>query len=183
MPPIVTWLLNRVDEMRAVVPKDINQLIDAFAGRTTALDEQVTSRMLAPTVVEKRCTTDTAINSGAETDITGATITLTPAIASMALVLGTFDIDGGTAVDIFVGLLDVDGTNEGAAVVYGVPTAGGDRKSLCQHWIVPLTAASHTLKLQAYRASGTGSATVVATHTKLTVILLGDANVTNDTSS
>lgn len=183
MPPIVTWILNRVDEMRAVVPKDVNQIIDAFAGRTTALDEKITSRMLAPTIIEQRCTAGTTTSGTTETDLTGATISVTPAIASVALVIGVFRVSSHTVDgDQFLGLLDVDGTNEGAAAVINA-TGVASRQTFTQIWLVPLTAAAHTLKLQALRNSGTGTITFGSVSSKLIVMVLGDAGAVNDASS
>lgn len=145
-------------------------------------DEGITSRMLAPVVIEQRCTGNTTINSGTDTDLTGATMSVTPAIASMAVVFGVFDFSGGSVGDLYRGVLDVDGANEGALAIYDVAVVSSSL-TLVQVWVFPLTAAAHTIKLQGRRDGGAGSCTVIATHTKLVLILVGDANVTNDTSS
>ena len=148
---------------------------------TSLADESVTSRMWAPVVIEQRCTTTTTIASATPADITGATISVTPAIASMALVIGIFDVNVGTASDVYLGILDVDGVDEIAnAAIRGEATA---LATVSQIWVFPLTAASHTIKLQCARSSGTGTGTFYSPHTKLVLILMGDANVTNDTSS
>ena len=73
--------------------------------------------------------------------------------------------------------MDVDGSNE-TAVVRFRGTGTTDRKTLTQIWMVNLTAASHTLKLQGARAAGTGAMTVFANHTRMMIYLVGDANVT-----
>ena len=147
-----------------------------------ALDEIITSRMLAPLVLEQRATADTTFTADVtEGDLTGATVTFTPDIASMAVVWGYFDVDVTTAGGGFIGILDVDGSNEGAQAIYN-PT-DDDRCLLSQVWVFPLTAASHTVKLQGRQIAASGATIAKATHTKLVVWLIGDANVTDDTSS
>lgn len=147
---------------------------------TTAkiLDENVTSRKLAPTIISKQASADvTSIST--EVDITGCTTTFTPAIASSAIVYGIFYFNSGSAAnDIFYGSLNVDGSNEAELVRYVVPTSGGGG-TFAQIWVVSLSATSHTLKLRAGRTSGTGTAAVRQVHTKLLVSLVGDANVTD----
>lgn len=145
-------------------------------------DENITSRKLAPVLVEKSSTANTTINSGTDTDITGASISVTPAIACMAIVWATFDMYATTAGDIYAGRLKVDGVNQGAEVLYQT-TGANHRHTLGQHWVFPLTAAAHTIKLQAARSAGSGSCLVYSAHTKLTLLLIGDANAVDDTSS
>ena len=143
-------------------------------------DEGVTSRKLAPTVIIETCTGNVTINAGTDIDITGCTTTFTPAVASTALVVGTFTWNNpSTTSTEFKGMLDVDGANETSASYIPVP-AGYTKWTTSQVWLVNLTAASHTLKLQATRTVGTGSnsITIMADDTRLTVFLLGDANVT-----
>lgn len=148
------------------------------AGSDPLSDESIISRKLAPTVVEVQATANTTINSATDTDITGATITLTPAIASMAIVIGVFGWEDPSDTSHWVGLLDVDGANEGAQSVHTSNGSGELRAATTQIWVVPLTAASHTLKLQALRGGGTGTIIVGDANTKLVVILVGDAYVT-----
>ncbi len=147
------------------------------SGSVTIQDESITSRRLAPTTIEKPCTGNTLINSGSDTDITGCTTTFTPAIASVAIVIGTFGFINMSANDIYVGVLDVDGSNEAQQVNISSTGSGTERHMGTQIWIVPLSVASHTLKLQASRATGAGTATVQAALTTMVVILIGDANV------
>ena len=145
-------------------------------------DERVASRNLAPTIVEQRCTANVTTSGGTTVDVTGATITLTPAIASMAIVWGVFDIENGVAGDVYLGTCVADaGPAEGATMVH--KAAANTRVTIGNIWVIPLTAASHTIKLQIARASGSGTATVRANNSKLVLWLVGDANVTNDVSS
>lgn len=150
----------------------------SFNDGTGIATETILSSHLAPTIINKNCSGDTTINSGSDTDITGATATFTPAIASYAIVLGVFDFKtNSTANDLFSGLLDVDGSNQSAIATWKVPTSGG-QGTIPQLWLVSLSAVSHTLKLQALRVSGSGSSVVAATNSHLTIFLYGDNNVT-----
>ncbi|KKN55501.1 hypothetical protein LCGC14_0581760 [marine sediment metagenome] len=171
------WYRSAADTWRT--PDSV--IIDAALTVTTTFtppDESILSRYLAPVIIHEACTGDVTINSTTDTDITGCTTTFTPAIASVALVVGMYDIDGTHEGEIFAGDLDVDGTDESSSMIYEVATAGNDRKTMPMVWLVALTAAEHTLKLQARRVVGANTATVRATHTKLVVLLLGDANAT-----
>lgn len=164
--------------------RDFEVLQDGTALATSAItttkiaDEAITSRKSAPTVISEQATADvTTITS--EVDITGCTTTFTPAIASVAIVWGVYYFNSGSAAnDVFYGALNVDTVNESELVRYVVPTSGGGG-TFAQVWVVPLTAASHTLKLVAGRTSGTGSAAVRQVHTKLLVWLIGNDNVTD----
>lgn len=142
-------------------------------------DEAVTSRKLAPTVILESATGDVTLNSTSYADITGCTTTFTPDIACYAKVTAYVDFrTAGAANDVFQVDLDVDGSNQTPAVFFGVPTSGG-RFVLSQFWLVSLSAASHTLKLEGKRLSGSNSVVVEADNTRLVVELIGDANVTN----
>lgn len=158
--------------------KDSKLATDSSVVTANITDESVTSRKLAPTVISETATANvTGISS--EVDITGCTTTFTPAIASIAIVWGVFHfLSGSTANDIFYGALNVDSSNEAEVARYHVPTSGGGG-TFAQVWVVPLTAASHTLKLRAGRVSGSGTASVGTDHTKLLVWLIGNDNVTD----
>lgn len=142
-------------------------------------DEGVTSRKIAPTVIIESCTGDVTLNAGTYSDITGCTTTFTPDIASYAMVWAYVDFRAASAAnDVFQVDLDVDASNQTPAIFYGVPTSAG-RFTLSQFWLISLTAASHTLKLEGKRTSGTGTAVVEADSTRLVVQLIGNDNVTN----
>jgi hypothetical protein len=88
----------------------------------------------------------------ADTDITGATITLTTETDNAVYVCtGVFDCDwtGAAASLVIVGKLAVDGALQTAqALCQQVTGADGDRVSVSQTWRGTLAAAgSHTLKL------------------------------------
>lgn len=145
-------------------------------------DEVVESRHLTPTVRIETATSNTTINSGSDTDINGCTMTFTPAIASTAIVVATVDVEytvaGSLGGEICIVELDVDGVDEASQVVVEPPA--GSRVTLSQVWLVNLTAAAHTLKLQGRAVYGGTAPTFVISspHTRIMVTLIGDANVT-----
>lgn len=100
-------------------------------------------------------------------DIAGASITFTPAVASTAIITGTFDFQT-TAAATLLGELQVDGVTQTGGV-YFAGTASGARGSVSRMWHVDLTAAAHTIKLRAYYTSGSGTAN--AYHTQISYIL------------
>lgn len=138
-------------------------------------DETVTSRQLAPNVVIESATGQTLADNAADVDITGCSISITPAIASVAMVWAIVDMEPNTAGDIWGIELDVDGVDQANQVICELPA--GQRATLGQIWLVALTAAAHTLKLQGSQVTGTGTCSI-GTHTRLMLLLLGDANAT-----
>lgn len=139
-------------------------------------DELITSRHLAPTLILESCTAGGSTSSTTETDVTGCTSTFTPAIASVAKVTGIFEMSGDVVADIFGCLLDVDTANETPRGVFTTPVADY-RETTTYCWLVALTAASHTLKLQLVRAAGTGVATWT-TNSRMLIEVYGDAGAT-----
>jgi hypothetical protein len=117
-----------------------------------------------------RATANTTVNSGSDTDITGASLSITPSAASYMIITAVYDIDVATNGDVFLGYLDVDGTNQTPVAVLDA-VANGDRKTVAQTWRISLTAAAHTIKLQGARASGSGSATYNQDHTGFTYFI------------
>lgn len=128
----------------------------------------VTSQKLKPTagVVTQ---TSNVVATGTFQDLTGATTgSFTPAVASLAIVVGVFDyaytlnVSGDNAIGI--GGLNVDGavqtrqpsfgSNEGGTLPMGLFIQGVGL------WLVSLSAAAHTLKLQGKATlAGAGSGT------------------------
>ncbi len=144
----------------------------------TPSDASVTSRKLAPTVIIETCTGNVTTSSTTVADITGCSSTFTPAVASVAKVTGVFDSDPDTANDLFSFFLDVDGVDADGAGVHQSATSGNNRQSITMIWLVSLTAAAHTLKLQVQRSSGSGTNTVRATNTRMVIELVGSDNAT-----
>ena len=133
--------------------------------------------LIAPTVIIQTCTSDTSISSSTPADITGVTSTFTPSVVSTAIVWVVIDSQTDTADDSYAGHLDVDGSDETAVVRIRL-TGATDRKTMSQMWMVALTAASHTIKLQGSRIAGSGTQTVFADHTRMMIFLIDDSNVT-----
>ncbi|MGZ4559488.1 MAG: hypothetical protein ACXVGQ_00395 [Mycobacteriaceae bacterium] len=112
--------------------------------------------------------------TGSAQDVPGATITLTPTVPGKLLVVGTFDFSCTVAGEILSGNLNVDGTAQTQAALM----AGSiNRLAVTRHWTVSLTAASHTIKLQASRLSGTGTThSVNSIHTGFSYQFVPGAN-------
>lgn len=115
------------------------------------LDSSVTSRKLDPTSDIDTCSGDLTLTNAFQ-DVAGCTVTFTPTVASYALVIGTFDFDIGAGNTAY-GTLDVDGSDETSFAIL----EGEARGTVTQMWLVTLTAAEHTLKLQAKSNSGGGT--------------------------
>lgn len=119
------------------------------------------------------CTTDLP-GPVANTDLAGATITLTTETAgAIAEVEGVFDCDttGAGTTTAVSGQLVVDGAAETGVAVFHVGAAtANDRSTVSQIWRVVLGAAgSHTLKLQG--ASVPTNLKINAIHTQIKVTI------------
>lgn len=100
-------------------------------------------------------------------DIVGAAVTITPSVASTAIVTGVFDMQA-TAAATLIGDLQLNGVSQSGQAIFAA-TASGQRATISKVWHVNLTAASQTLKLRA--SYSTGSGTVNNTHTQLSYVL------------
>lgn len=106
--------------------------------------------------------------STAYQDVAGCTTgAVVSAVAEYALVIGVFSAASTATSGTFYGALNVDGAVVAGVAQYNV-NAIWQPPAAVFIWIVPLTAASHTLKLQA--KDGTNPFTVNATNTAMTVI-------------
>jgi hypothetical protein len=112
-----------------------------------------------------------ATNTTGTADITGATVTFTPNVACYAIVNMTADLSSSVAGDIIIANLVVDGAAQSQTCLFTAPIAGY-RATVSQVFLVTLTAASHTIKMQVGRASGTGTVTAQITHTNFTYVLI-----------
>jgi hypothetical protein len=114
-----------------------------------------------PTMGEVDATGNLTLTGTAQ-DVPGATITLTPTVPGKLVVIGTFDFSVAVSGEILGGYLNVDGAALTQAALLSGPE---NRAAVTRQWTVSLTAASHTIKLQAYRVSGTSTAHLVnSTH-------------------
>ena len=151
----------------------------SFNDGTGIASEAILSRHLAPTVIVESATGDLSLSSGTAADVPGCSVSVTPAIASYAMVWAfVYGLTSGTADDVFQVVLDVDGVDQNQRATWETVTGGG-QWSVSQGWLVSLSAAAHTLKLQGLRLTGSGTGTVEADGTKIMVMIIGDANVTN----
>lgn len=120
---------------------------------------------------------DVAITTTTPTDLLEVTVTVekaTNVLIDTAIVWST--LGGGTALDVFYGRLLVDGVDTGSDSPVSkrhVMTVGNASwtQNTSYPFLVYLTAGSHTLKLQGYRAQGTGNNNVVAAD----IVVVGEA--------
>lgn len=103
------------------------------------------------------------------TDITGATVTFTPSHATTRCwIVVTVDFDAGTSTDLMHGVLVVDGVADAKEVV-AQGTGTQSRWTVSRTYFRSLTAASHTLKIQAKQDGATGG-TARSANTRIEVI-------------
>jgi hypothetical protein len=105
-------------------------------------------------------------------DVPGTSLTITPTVASKLLVVGTFEFYLNASGPILMnaqGLLSVDGSLQTNVAQFRFSDSDAADHSanatVGQSWVVPLTAAAHTVKLRAALFSGTsitGSGSLVA---------------------
>jgi len=100
-------------------------------------------------------------------DVAGATLTFTPDTASTLLVIATFDCNATSAATI-LGTLLVDGAAQTGTAAFASAVTG-ERGTVSQTWLVNVTAAAHTFKLQAKASTGTG--TVLQSNTSISYLL------------
>jgi hypothetical protein len=141
-------------------------------------NESVFSQHLAPLTIIETCTGATSLTGTADTDITGCSVSVTPIIDSTAIVWATVDCTMDTLNDIVIIELDVDGGDQANQIIFEAAVAS-DRQLGSQVWLVNLAAGAHTLKLQGHQNADTAAiATINPTHTRLMVLVIGDAAVT-----
>jgi hypothetical protein len=110
-------------------------------------------------------------------DVPGASLEITPAVASVLLVHAVFDlgfIAGASAVFEAVGTMKVDSDAEQArlaVLTVRLVTTESQRASVAQTYAIPLTAAKHTLKLRAKRGAENGAVCYTA-NTSFSYLLL-----------
>jgi len=108
--------------------------------------------------------TITATTSGTAQDITGVSASLA---AGTWLVAASFDVQCDDKDTTFVGLLDVDGSDEAEVCAAILTTVDGVTGRLCvaQSWLITLATAK-TVKLQGYKTAAVGTMVVNYPHTK-----------------
>jgi hypothetical protein len=145
------------------------QLLDPLSVTTDKLDDgAATSRKVALTGAAVYANANLQL-SGALQNVPNCTVTFTLDVASIVVVTGIFSFNGDATVDanagdLALGVLDVDGATQTPAAICKF-TGASDRKTVMQKWRVPLTAASHTIKLQAINNNLATRGQVDQTHT------------------
>ncbi|WP_433067470.1 hypothetical protein [Dactylosporangium sp. CS-033363] len=122
-------------------------------------------------VLQQHGTSNLTVTTSAQ-DLPGATLTFTPARSgAIALVVTVFAFSPSAAVSLDAsGFLVVDGVAQARAAVRGM-NAVQNQPATQAHRVV-LSAASHTLKLQASRSAATGTVTLTAADSYLAVFLI-----------
>jgi hypothetical protein len=99
--------------------------------------------------------------------------TITPAYAGIALVTGTFDFECTTftSASAAIGELEVGGSTQSAQAIF-IPSAAGQRVTVSQTWIVPVTTSSTLFVLSARRDSTSVVIRAAQDHTTMNVVFL-----------
>ena len=160
-------------------------LDDAAVTAAKLADGAATSAKIAPTILHAAATNDLTITDPL-TDVPGATLTFTPAVASRLLITAVFDIRIERNVFTYgefcrtAGRIILDGSTTGTYARFAVENDGSQTPRVdaeacvaCQS-VVNVTAASHTVKLQAELEAGpwTGIATARSGHTALSILIV-----------
>jgi len=128
---------------------------------------------LQPVTYEASATADLTLST-TETDIVGATVTLTTQTAGAVFVVeGTFDFSAatGAAGVIMVGRLSVDGSTD-IEEAHADGSTTGARVTANQEWRGTLaTAGDHTLKLRALKSAAGGTMSARTIHTKVLITI------------
>jgi hypothetical protein len=109
-------------------------------------------------------------------DVPGASLSITPSVASRLLVWATADVQVGTPTQLSLGYafvkLNVDGADRTEQMLRGYfGGAAVERQPLHQDYSITLTAAAHTIKLRS-KMENAESATCYGTHTGFTYLLI-----------
>jgi hypothetical protein len=146
-----------------------------------AAGQRITAAMLGQ--VPQNCTqkiggaqtTSGITMSSSAQDLTGTSVTFTVLYACTALVVATFVATFNSITDLganptvkFGGTLVVDGVTQSGRVELNSQYA-----TAAENWTVPLTAGSHTIKLQGFYFGGTpaGAVTTLGTQTKWSALV------------
>jgi len=128
----------------------------------------------APTAIARAaCSGDTAINTTTDTAIPGASITFTPDVDMIALVIGNFDVNcslWGAETHLFIGSLYVNGVAQ-SGLARATTTSTNSTRALSQTWTVSLSSGtSYVFDLYGRTSNVATNFTARVNHTTLTVI-------------
>jgi len=114
------------------------------------------SQSLKPTVGVKEASGSAALGTS-YADVTGVKLEITPAVASNLLVVSVPSFTEVQEGNVYA-VLNVDGVVQSRAAFMG-GAAGGVKQSAspAQAYVISLTAAAHTIKMQAKRENASGS--------------------------
>lgn len=105
---------------------------------------------------------NTTINSETDIDLTGASVTFTPAVAATILITATFGYETATTgTDQYRCVIDIDDSNV-ATLVTDASDVASKRKSVTVSYVGNLIAASHTIKMQMSIVTGSTAATALS---------------------
>jgi hypothetical protein len=134
------------------------KIVDSSVTTPKLATGAVTSPKLTPTS-GLLTASGTLTATGSQQDVPGLSLSITPTVSSILLVWVTLDM--GTPANVSVnGFLVVDGVTQPNAFGLAVANNGVTTNGLVEVagvFRVPLTAAAHTVKVQAACASGTGA--------------------------
>jgi len=116
-------------------------------------DGAATSRKMKPTVGEKAMSAEALVLEELYADLAGCQLEITPAVASNLVVTGVFEVVAVEAAVEMYGSVKVDAEAEKGTVARYRGGAASARSTVMQTWVIPLTAALHTIKLRAKRNS------------------------------
>jgi hypothetical protein len=147
--------------------------------RTKFVGSKLDSTAVAPTMATVVASSNLTMTS-TFTDIAGTSLVITPTVASTIFIVGTFELNMATAAGLATqevdGALNVDGVNQTRiARFFNANTAGGTAQTftvtVSQSWVLSLTAAAHTIKLQARAQGAFTSSSAVANSTAWSYML------------
>ena len=129
------------------------------------------SRNLKPELATDDATGEIIGLTGAYQDIPGASLAITPAVASKALILATFNFQVGGSNGVAVGSIKVDEAAEEAQTAQLGTALDIITGTVTQAYIVSLSAAAHTIKMRAKRVSGGAGFNALKEGTRMAYLL------------
>lgn len=131
------------------------------------LDKSLTYRKIKLTAGIATATADLDLTTNYQ-DVTGATVTFTPTVASKVVVYAVFHFSGIVAgSNIAYGALDVDGTTQTYPLMIDNNNAGSLNGTFLGVWCVDATAAAHTFKLIAKTTAASADEKVLKDNTQI----------------
>lgn len=115
---------------------------------------QWASRSLKPTVGVKLMSVGEVELAESYSDLTGCKLEITPPVASNLFVVGSFQVLALEAECEFHGAIKLDAEAEKTQVARYRVEKANEQTTVSQAWVIPLTAAAHTIKLRARRGNG-----------------------------